>query len=88
MSDTIWQALADAYIKGAQGVYDDHAKLIDWKAEAAPIASEHRNHVIRELMEKIGPKASVYSYNRYGGGELEWDYHVADWLKSQLEESK
>ena len=37
MSDTIWQALADAYIKGAQGVHDDHAKVIDWKAEAAPI---------------------------------------------------
>lgn len=49
------------------------------------IAAEHRNHVIRELMEKIGPKASVYSYNRYGGGELEWDYSVAEWLKAQLE---
>ena len=44
-----------------------------------------RNQVIRELIEKVGPKASVYSYNRYGGGELEWDYNVADWLKSQME---
>ena len=43
-----------------------------------------RNQVIRELIEKIGPKASVYSYNRYGGGELEWDYNVAEWLKDQL----
>ena len=46
-----------------------------------------RNQVIQELIEKIGPKASVYSYNRYGGGavELEWDYNVANWLKSQME---
>ncbi len=85
MSDAFWQALADAHMKGAQGVHDDHAKLIDWKAEAAPIAAEYRNQVIRELIEKIGPKAAVYSYNRYGGGELEWDYNVADWLKSQME---
>jgi len=47
----------------------------------------NRNQVIQELIEKIGPKASVYSYNRYGGGavELEWDCNVADWLKSQME---
>ncbi len=44
-----------------------------------------RNQVIRELIEKIGPKASVYNYNRYGGGELEWDYNVSEWLKSQME---
>ena len=48
-------------------------------------AAEHRNQVIQELIEKVGPKASVYSYNRYGGGELEWDYNVAEWLKSQME---
>ena len=44
-----------------------------------------RNQVIQELIEKVGPKASVYSYNRYGDMELEWDYNVADWLKSQME---
>ena len=49
------------------------------------LGNEVRNQVIRELIEKVGPKASVYSYNRYGGGELEWDYNVADWLKSQME---
>lgn len=48
-------------------------------------ATEYRNQIIQELIEKVGPKASVYSYNRYGGGELEWDYNVADWLKSQME---
>lgn len=47
----------------------------------------NRNQVIQELIEKVGPNASVYSYNRYGGGavDLEWDYDVADWLKAQME---
>jgi hypothetical protein len=49
------------------------------------ITAEYRNQIIQELIEKIGPKASVYSYSRTGGMELEWDYSVADWLKSQME---
>ena len=78
MSNTIWQALADAYIRGAQSVNDDHAKLIDWKAEAAPIAAEHRNQVIQELIEKaLGSEAD--SYKAYDG-------YVAEWLRSQMEE--
>jgi hypothetical protein len=84
MIDILWQAFADAHMKGAQGVHDDHAKLIDWKAEAAPIAAECRNQVIQELMEKAG-NAAVYSRNPYGDMELEWDYNVADWLQSQME---
>jgi hypothetical protein len=78
MIDIIWQALADAYIRGAQGVHDDHAKLIDWKAEAAPIAAECRNQVIQELIEKaLGSEAD--NYKAYDG-------YVAEWLRSQAEE--
>lgn len=85
MGDILWQALADAYIKGAQDVHDTHAKLIDWKAEAEPIATEYRRQIIQKMIDRIGPKASVYSYSRTGCMELEWDYSVADWLKSQME---
>ena len=85
MSDTLRNALRDAYIKGAQDAHDTRTKLIDWQAEAEPIAAEYRNQIFQELIEKIGPKASVYSYSRYGCMELEWDYSVADWLKSQME---
>ena len=77
MIDILWQAFADAHMKGAQGVHDDHAKLIDWKAEAAPIAAECRNQVIRELIEKaLGSEAD--NYKAYDG-------YVAEWLRSQMD---
>lgn len=50
-------------------------------------AIEYRNQIIQELIDRIGPKASVYSYSRYGCMELEWDYSVAEWLRSQMGES-
>ena len=83
MSDTIWQALADAYIKGAQGVHDDHAKVIDWKAEAAPIAAEHRDQVIRELIEKAEAESPYISMDDLIDGRDAFAASV--WLKAQME---
>jgi hypothetical protein len=77
MSDILWQALADAYIRGAQCVHDDHAKLIDWKAEAAPIAAECRNQVIRELIENVPEGLWGFSPSEQEA--------VSEWLKSQME---
>ena len=63
----------------------DATETVKQWAVARRMYQKGREHAIQELIEKVGPKASVYSYNRYGGGELEWDYNVADWLKSQME---
>lgn len=55
------------------------------QATAQRMYQEGREHAIQDLIEKIGPKAAVYSHSRYGDMELEWDYSVAEWLKSQME---
>jgi hypothetical protein len=76
MDDTLWKALRDAYIKGAHDVHDC-TKLIDWKAEAEPIATEYRNQIIQKLIEKaLGSEAD--NYKAYDG-------YVAEWLRSQME---
>ena len=86
MSDILWQALADAYIRGAQCVHDDHAKLIDWKADAAPIATEYRNQIIRELMEKVYIDAANICQERYLPDErAKVLRYLGEWLTSQLE---
>ena len=83
MSDTIWQALADAYIRGAQDVHDDHAKLIDWKAEAAPIEAKHRSQVIQELIEKAEAESPYISMDDLIDGRDAFAASV--WLKSHME---
>jgi len=91
MIDILWRAFADAHIKGAQGVHDDHAKLVDWKAEAAPIAAECRNQVIRELIEKAESDEAVYAiplptpkgYDPMFVPTVNGP--LSDWLKSQME---
>ena len=77
MTDTLWQALADWYIKGITGAYDNHGKLIDWKAEAAPIAAAHRKQVIRELVEKAEAQSTPPDF-------VDGAATAAEWLTLQL----
>lgn len=99
--DTLEELISDAFVAGfmvsGEGYNGEYPFDKDWhnirrelsgaiqEHLSGSVVGAHRSAIIRELIEKIGPKASVYSYNRYGGGELEWDYNVAEWLKSQIE---
>lgn len=68
----------EEYERRAENRRANIALKSDWKRQ-------YRNQIIRELIEKIGPNATVYSYSRYGNMDLELDYTVEDWLKSQME---